>query len=93
VSPEDGGHETGGLVDMLFLRDNAAWISIGDDRDGKTVFLITNRKPGRLNPKVRSFESPRDLFYFLYLIERRFKWNGKKYRLIRFGRKKRRDKK
>ena len=46
----DGGHETGGLVDMLFFRGDTAWISYGDDRDGRTFSLISNRKSDKIDP-------------------------------------------
>ena len=66
MSPEDGGHETGGLVDMLFFLDDAARISSGDDRDGKTVSLITNRKPDKINPKDKVLWYPEGPFLFFW---------------------------
>ena len=64
MSPEVGGHETGGLVAMLVFRGGAAWIFSGDDRDGKTVSLITNRKPDKINPKDKVLWYPEGPFLF-----------------------------
>ena len=45
----DGGHETGGLVEISFFRGDAAWISYDDDRDGRTYCLISNRKSDKID--------------------------------------------
>ena len=78
MSPEEGGHETGGLIELLVFRGDAAWIFSGDDRDGKTFSLISNRKPDRIILKKVLWSPEGPFFMCRHLVKRRVKWNEKK---------------